>query len=93
MALDTLSSLDFSLLSLHWVGIGNDAVAVLRGDGQLLPDSLAKKLVDTAWDKISQLCSNQGYKCAYLYAKGNGKKPRLYKVDATLSMFCIISSR
>jgi hypothetical protein len=86
MALDTLSSLDLTLLSLHWVAIGNDAVAVLRGDGQLLPDTLAKILIDTAWDKISRLCTNRGYKCAYLYAKGNGKKPRLYKVDAVLSM-------
>jgi len=86
MALNTLSALDLTLLSLHWVGIENDVVAVLRGDGELLPDCLAKKLVDTAWDKISRLCANRGYKCAYLYAKGNGSKPKLYRVDATLAM-------
>lgn len=85
MALNTLSALDLTLLSLHWVGIENDAVAVLRGDGELFPDCFAKKLVDTAWDKISRLCTNRGYKCAYLYAQGNGCKPKLYRVDAALA--------
>jgi len=44
----TISNLDLTLLSLHWVGIENGEVAVLRGNGQLLPLELAEKLVDKA---------------------------------------------
>jgi hypothetical protein len=54
MALEALTNLDLTLLSLHWVGIENGEVAVLRGDGQLLPTELAENLVDKAWEKISR---------------------------------------
>jgi hypothetical protein len=85
MALEALTNLDLTLLSLHWVGIENGEVAVLRGDGQLLPTELAENLVDKAWDKISRLCANRGYRCAYIYAEGNNGEPKRYRVPADFS--------
>jgi hypothetical protein len=82
----TISNLDLTLLSLHWVGIENGEVAVLRGNGQLLPVELAEKLVDKAWEKISLLCANRGYSCAYLYAEGNDGEPKRYCIPATLAV-------
>lgn len=86
MGMKTISSLDLTLLSLHWVSIENGEVAVLRGNGQLLPLELAEKLVDKAWEKISLLCANRGYNCAYLYAEGNDGEPKRYCIPATLSL-------
>ncbi len=86
MGTKTISNLDLTLLSLHWVRIENGAVAVLRSNGQLLPIELAEKLIDKAWNKISQLCANRGYAYAYLYAEGNGNEPKRYRIPATLAV-------
>ena len=39
----TISNLDLTLLSLHWVGCEDSTVIVLRGDGKLLPQEFAER--------------------------------------------------
>jgi len=80
----TISNLDLTLLSLHWVGCEDSTVIVLRGDGKLLPQEFAERLIDLAWDKIARFCASRGYKCAYLYAEGENNNPKRYRIPAEL---------
>jgi PAS domain-containing protein len=85
MALELMTDIDLKLLSLHWVRIDTETVAILRGDGQPLASFVAEKLVDKAWDKIAKHCANRGYKQAYLYAETEEGKPKRYPVAAELA--------
>jgi hypothetical protein len=85
MALELITDIDLKLLSLHWVRIDTETVAILRGDGQLLASFVAEKLVDKAWDKIAKHCANRGYKQAYLYAQTEEGKLKRYPVAAELA--------
>lgn len=85
MALELITDIDLQLLSLHWVRVDTETVAILRGDGQPLARFVAEKLVDKAWDKIAKHCANRGYKQAYLYAKTEEGKLKRYPVAAELA--------
>ncbi|MBO3460035.1 hypothetical protein G7B40_011440 [Aetokthonos hydrillicola Thurmond2011] len=85
-----ISNLDLALLSLYWLGGENDTVIVLRGDGKLLSQDFAERLVDLAWDKIARFCASRGYKCAYLYAESQNNHPKRYSIPAELAVEAMI---
>lgn len=82
----TISNLDLALLSLHWVGGEDSTVIVLTGDGKLLPQEFAERLIDLAWDKIARFCASKGYICAHLYAESENNNPKRYPIPAELAV-------
>lgn len=86
MVFKSISAIDLTLLSLHWVHLSDGECAVLRNNGLPLPDSLAKKIIDTAYDKISRSCAQRGFRRAYLYAQSTARTPKRYTIDAAMAM-------
>jgi PAS domain-containing protein len=86
MVFKSISAIDLTLLSLHWVHLSDGECAVLRNNGLPLPDSLAKTIIDTAYDKISRSCAQRGFSRAYLYAQSTARTPKRYTIDAAIAM-------